>query len=351
MSRYYTRVCNFYYGNHSKKLVNKNKSIPFNGIKEISFDQIEILTRNSKRKIFINQIKYLPKILRVKINLDLKEIKSKKKNFSNLNFKKIPNILGVLNLTPDSFSDGGKFNSKKKGINHAIHLVNSGANLIDVGGESTRPGSRPIKENLEWQRINKILKLLLKKKIPISLDTRKSKIMSKGINLGVKLINDVSGLDFDSETLNVLKKYKIPFVIQHSQGVPENMQKNPKYKNELLDIYDFFEKKIKLLRSKGIKHNKIILDPGIGFGKNLKHNMSLIRNISIFHSLGFPILVGNSRKRFIKELSGKNDSKFRNGGTIASSIYLMTQGVQILRIHDVNETMQGIKIFKNIINN
>ena len=351
MSRYYTRVCNFYYGNRSKKLVNKNKSIPFNGIKEISFDQIEILTRNSKRKIFINQIKYLPKILRVKINLDLKKIKSKKKNFSNLNFKKIPNILGVLNLTPDSFSDGGKFNSKKKGINHAIHLVNSGANLIDVGGESTRPGSKMIRENLEWQRINKILKLLLKKKIPISLDTRKSKIMSKGINLGVKLINDVSGLDFDSETLNVLKKYKIPFVIQHSQGVPENMQKNPKYKNELLDIYDFFEKKIKLLRSKGIKHDKIILDPGIGFGKNLKHNMSLIRNISIFHSLGFPILVGNSRKRFIKELSGKNDSKFRNGGTIASSIYLMTQGVQILRIHDVNETMQGIKIFKNIINN
>ena len=240
---------------------------------------------------------------------------------------------------------------KKKGVNHAINLLNSGANLIDVGGESTRPGSKMIKENLEWQRIYKILKSLLKKKIPISLDTRKSKIMSKGINLGVKLINDVSGLDFDSETLNVLKKYKIPFVIQHAQGVPENMQKNPKYKNELLDIYDFFEKKIKLLRSKGIKHDKIILDPGIGFGKNLKHNMSLIRNISIFHSLGFPILVGNSRKRFIKELSGKNDSKFRNGGTIASSIYLMMQGVQILRIHDVNETIQGLKIFKNIINN
>ena len=351
MLRYYTRVCNFYYGNHSKKLVSQKKAIPLNGIKEISFDQIEIITRNSKKKIFINQIKYLSKLIGKKINFDLKKIKSKKKNFSNLDFKKIPNILGVLNLTPDSFSDGGKFNSKKKGINHAIHLLNSGANLIDVGGESTRPGSKMIRENLEWQRINKILKLLLKKKIPISLDTRKSKIMSKGINLGVKLINDVSGLDFDSETLNVLKKYKIPFVIQHSQGVPENMQKNPKYKNELLDIYDFFEKKIKLLRSKGIKHDKIILDPGIGFGKNLKHNMSLIRNISIFHSLGFPILVGNSRKKFIKELSGKNDSELRNGGTIASSIYLMMQGVQILRIHDVNETIQGIKIFKNIINN
>ncbi|MDC3117369.1 dihydropteroate synthase [Candidatus Pelagibacter sp.] len=351
MSRYYTKVCNFYYGNQSKKLVSKNKSIPLNGIKEISFDQIEILTRNSKKKIFINRIKYLPKLLRKKINLDLKKIKSKKKNFSNLNFKKIPNILGVLNLTPDSFSDGGKFNSKKRGITHAINLLKSGANLIDVGGESTRPGSKSIKENLEWQRICKILKSLLKKKVPISLDTRKSKIMSKGINLGIKLINDVSGLEFDSKTLSVLKKHKVPFVIQHSQGLPENMQKKPKYKNELLDIYDFFEEKIKLLRSRGIKHEKIILDPGIGFGKNLKHNMSLIRNISIFHSLGFPILVGNSRKRFIKEISGKNDSKLRNGGTIASSIYLMMQGVQILRIHDVNETMQGLKIFKNIINN
>jgi len=351
MSRYYTRVCNFYYGNHSKRLVNKNKSVPLNGIKEISFDQIEIITRNSKKKIFINQIKYLPKLIRRKINFDLKKIKLKKKKFSNLNFKKIPNIMGVLNLTPDSFSDGGKFNSKKKGINQAINLMNSGASLIDVGGESTRPGSKVIKENLEWQRIDKILKSLIKKKIPISLDTRKSQIMSKGINLGVKLINDVSGLEFDTETLNILKKYKVPFVIQHSQGTPENMQKNPRYKNDLLDIYDFFEKKIKLLRSKGIKHDKIILDPGIGFGKNLKHNMSLIRNISVFHSLGFPILVGNSRKRFIKELSGKNDSKLRNGGTIASSIYLMMQGVQILRIHDVNETIQGLKIFKNIINN
>ncbi len=129
------------------------------------------------------------------------------------------------------------------------------------------------------------------------------------------------------------------------------MQKNPKYKNELLDIYDFFEKKITFLRSIGIKHNNIILDPGIGFGKKLKHNMNLISNISIFHSLGFPILVGNSRKKFIKEISGKNDTKNRDGGTIASSLYLMMQGVQILRIHEVNEVLQGIKVFKELIRN
>ncbi len=350
MKRYYTRACNFYFGNQSKTLVNKKKSIPLHQIKEISFDHIEIITRKSKKKITLNQIKYLPKNLKKKINSDIKKIKSKKINFSNFNFKKIPNILGVLNITPDSFSDGGKFNTKKKGISHAINLYKKGADLIDIGGESTRPGSKLVDEKNEWNRINKILKLAIKK-LPLSLDTRKSNIMQKGIELGVKLINDVSGLNYDTKTITILKKYKIPFVIQHSIGTPENMQKNPKYQNELLDIYDFFEEKINLIRSNGIKHNNIILDPGIGFGKNLKHNMSLIRGISIFHSLGFPILVGNSRKTFIKDISKENDSNTRIGGTMASSIYLMMQGVQILRIHDVNEVMQGIKVFKEIIKN
>ena len=350
MTRYYTRVCNFYYGAKSKNLVEKNKSLPLHGIKEISFDQIEIITRKSKKIVFINQINKLSHSLKKKINSDLKKITSKKKGFCNLKFNLIPNVLGVLNLTPDSFSDGGKFNKKDKAIQQAINLFNSGANLIDIGGESTRPGSKPINEKLEWSRINKILKLL-SKKIPISLDTRKSNIMKKGIQLGVKLINDVSGLEYDPETINVLKLNNTPFVLQHSQGRPEDMQNNPSYKNELLDIYDFFEKKLKFLRSIGINHNKIIIDPGIGFGKNLKHNMNLIKNISIFHSLGFPILVGNSRKRFIKDISKNNDSKLRIGGTVASSIYMMTQGVQILRVHDVNEIMQGIKVYKEIIKN
>ena len=258
--------------------------------------------------------------------------------------------MGVLNLTPDSFSDGGKFNIKDKGVRHAMHMFKLGANLVDVGGESTRPGSKPITTKLEWNRIEKTLKRI-SKKIPISLDTRKSEIMKKGIKNGVKLINDISGLSYDNNTMNILKKYKIPFVVHHSQGIPENMQNKPKYKNELLDIYDFFEKKIKLLRLLGVKHNNIIIDPGIGFGKNLKHNMNLISNISIFHSLGFPVLVGASRKRFIKDLSGKNDTKNRIGGTIASAIYLMMQGIQILRIHDVNELQQAIKVFKRLIKN
>ena len=302
------------------------------------------------RKISIKSINKLPKLLKKQITFDLKIITSKKRNFANLSFQKLPNIMGVLNLTPDSFSDGGKFNNKNKGINHALEMLKSGANIIDVGGESTRPGSKTTKTKLEWKRINKILKLIANK-IPISLDTRKSEIMEKGLKLGVKMINDVSGLNYDYKTKDILKRYKTPFVIQHSIGTPEKMQIKPNYKNELLDIYDFFEDKIKFLRSIGIKHNNIILDPGIGFGKNLKHNMNLIRNISIYHSLGFPILVGNSRKRFIKEISEKNDTKTRIGGTVASSVYLMMQGVQILRIHDVNELLQGLKVFKELIKN
>jgi len=348
MKKYYTRVCNFAYGKSSIKLINKKKNLPLNGNKEFSFSQIEIITRDSKKIIELKDIKKLPKSLREKIDKDLKTIIKKNNNFSKLNFKKVPNIMGVLNLTPDSFSDGGKFNKKKTGLKHAFDLFESGANIIDVGGESTRPGSKPISEKEEWNRIVTIIRKV-SKKIPLSLDTRKAEIMNKGIKIGIKLINDVSGLSYDSKTIDVLKKNKSAFVIQHSQGTPENMQKNPKYKNELLDIYDFFEEKIKFLRSKGIKHNNIIVDPGIGFGKNLKHNMNVIRNISIFHTLGFPILLGLSRKKFIKDLSGKNDTKERLGGTIASSLYSMKQGVQILRVHNVNELIQSVKVFKELI--
>ncbi|MDA8851417.1 dihydropteroate synthase [Candidatus Pelagibacter sp.] len=350
MKKYYTRACNFAYGKSSVELVRKKKNLPLNGNKKISFGKIEILTRTSIEIIDLKDIKKLPKSLKKKINKDLKIIVEKNKNFSSLNFNKIPNIMGVLNLTPDSFSDGGKFNKKKTGISHAKNLFKFGADIVDVGGESTRPGSKPVSEKKEWNRIKEIIESI-NKKIPLSLDTRKSEIMNKGIQVGVKLINDVSGLSYDSKTVEILQKSKAPFVIQHSQGTPEKMQKNPKYKNELLDIYDFFEQKIKFLISKGIKHNNIMIDPGIGFGKNLKHNMNLIRSVSIFHTLGFPILLGLSRKKFIKDLSGKNDSKDRLGGTVASSLYAIMQGVQVLRIHDVNELTQSIKVFKELIKN
>ena len=256
--------------------------------------------------------------------------------------------MGVLNLTPDSFSDGGNYNKNllaKKQINK---LIKDGARIIDVGGESTRPGSKEVMKLTEWNRIKNSMKYLKTKNFFVSLDTRKSFVMKKALNYKLDLINDVSGFNHDKDTIELLKKTKLPFVLHHMKGTPKSMQINPNYKNVLLDIYDFFEEKLKQIREKGIKHNNIILDPGIGFGKNLKHNITLINNISIFHSLGLPIMLGLSRKRFIKDISGLNDSKERIGGTVSSCIYSMLQGVQILRGHDVNEINQGIKIFKKL---
>lgn len=347
MKKYYTRACNFYYGSTSKEKIKKKLSLPLNGNNLISFDTIEIITRKYKKKIHIREIKNQSNKIKKKIKEDIKLI-TRKKKFKGLNFLNFPILMGVINLTPDSFSDGGKYNKKNSGFNHASYLIKKGCEILDIGGESTKPGAKDVNKSIEWKRINKTLKKVRKLNKFISLDTRKSWIMEKGIKNKVNLINDVSGFDYDANTMYVLKKHKIPFVVHHMQGTPKNMQKNPKYKNVLLDIYDFFENKIKKMRFLGIKHNNIILDPGIGFGKNLKHNMTLIRNISIFHSLGFTIMLGVSRKRFIKDLSGNNDSKERLGGTISSSLHAMMQGIQILRVHDVNEVNQSIKVFKSL---
>ena len=200
-----------------------------------------------------------------------------------------------------------------------------------------------------YQRVKNVLKNFKKKykKTCLSIDTRKSDLMVKSIKCGADLINDVSGFNYDQSSLSKLKRHNVPKVLHHMQGTPNTMQKNPKYKNVLLDIYDFFEQSI----NKKFKDEKIILDPGIGFGKTLKHNLTLISKISLFHSLGFPILIGTSRKRFINQISGKHDSKDRTGGTLASVLFLLSQGVHIFRVHNVNEVKQGILVFKKILLN
>ncbi len=349
MKKYYTRACNFYFGKISALKVKKKISLALHGNKYISFDHIEIISRKSNKIIHVKDINKLNKKIKIKIKSDLNKI-TKKKYFLKLNLSKIPLTMGVLNLTPDSFSDGGKYKNKNKAYNYSKNLIRYGVDIIDVGGESTRPGANQVSEKEEWKRIYSTLIKLKKLKKIISLDTRKSLIMKKGIECGVDIINDVSGLKHDLNSINVIKKFNSPFVIHHMQGTPSTMQINPKYRNVLLDIYDFFEKKISFIRKKGVKHNNILIDPGIGFGKNLKHNITLISNISIFHSLGFPVLLGVSRKKFIKDISGFNDSKERLGGTISSVLFSLMQGVQILRVHDVNEIKQSIKVFKSILN-
>ena len=352
MTKYYTRACNFYYGANAKLLIKKKLALPLCGNKNIAFDKVEVITRRNNKilsKIInIKKIETLNSSPKKKVKQDLKKIVLKRKNFlKNINFLE-PSIMGILNLTPDSFSDGGKFNKQKKAKNHILNMIKAGANIIDVGGESTRPGSKTVLTNMEWRRIENIVKNFKKKhkKACLSIDTRKSEVMIKAIKHGADLISDVSGFNYENQSLSRLKKYNIAKVLHHMQGTPNTMQKNPKYKNVLLDIYDFFEEGIKKIDNK-----KIIIDPGIGFGKNLKHNLTLISRISLFHSLGFPILIGTSRKRFISQISGVNDSKERIGGTVASVLFLLSQGVQVFRVHNVNEVKQGILVFEKILSN
>ena len=231
-------------------------------------------------------------------------------------------------------------------------MVKSGATIIDIGGESTRPGSRTIHPSKELKRISKILNVFKKKfpKVKLSIDTRKSEVMLEGIKNKADIINDVSCFSYDTTSLKKIEKYNVWKVIHHMQGTPNTMQIKPKYNNVLLDIYDFFEEKIKNNSINKQKNHKIILDPGIGFGKKLKHNLMLISNISLFHSLGFPILIGTSRKRFISEISRSFDTKERVGGTLSSVLFALSQGVQIFRVHDVAEINQGILVFKELLN-
>ena len=355
MQKYYTRPCNFHYGNYAKKLIKNKEALPLAGNNNIAFDKVEVFQRIKKAKTIsayysISKIKNFSKEKKLKINNDLKKITSKRKNISNLKFDKFK-IMGVLNITPDSFSDGGFFFNKKKAFNQATLMIKNGASIIDIGGESTRPGSKTVKASVEWKRIKDVI-VKIKKIFPnifLTLDTRKSIVMEKGIKSGIDVINDVSGLNFDKKSFDIIKKNKAPFILHHMQGTPGTMQKKPKYDDVLLDIYDFFEKKINFCVKKKYKKEMIIVDPGIGFGKNLNHNLRIISKISIFHSLGCPVLIGTSRKKFIERIVTKFDTPDRTGGTLASVLYGLSQGVQLFRVHNVKEINQGILVFNKIL--
>ena len=356
MRKYYTRPCNFYYGHYARNLVRKKKAFLLAGNPNIAFDQLEIFQRKAigvvKSELYpISEIKTLDRKKASIIKTDLKKITSKRKSILGLKFDN-PQIMGALNVTPDSFSDGGLFFEESKAYNQANLMIMSGATIVDIGGESTRPGSKTIKDIDEWERIKKTI-IKLKKNfpnIPLSLDTRKSYVMKKGIENGVDVINDVSGLNFDNKSFDIINLKKIPFVLHHMQGTPDTMQKNPMYDDALLDIYDFFDRKINFCIKKNYKRELILIDPGIGFGKNLKHNLRIMSKISTFHSLGCPILIGTSRKRFIEHIVTKFDTPDRTGGTLASVLYGLLQGVQLFRVHNVKEINQGILVFNKILN-
>ena len=261
-----------------------------------------------------------------------------------------PLLMGIVNVTPDSFSDGGKFLQTDRAVQHALDLARQGADILDIGGESTRPYSNPVALQEELDRVVPVVeKIRAREDLILSIDTSKVEVARECVAQGVEIINDVTGFCGDGAMASLAAESRVGVCAMHMQGTPQTMQKNPYYEHVLLDIYDFFEREI--LKFSKYKHkNKIILDPGIGFGKNLKHNLMLINKISIFHSLGFPILIGTSRKRFIENIVSNFDTRERLGGTLSSVLFLYSQGIKFFRVHNVEEVKQGLLVFETLLN-
>ncbi len=255
-------------------------------------------------------------------------------------------VMGVVNVTPDSFSDGGRYLATEAAIAHALQLEAEGADILDIGGESTRPGSDPVDLEEECRRVLPVIAALARRsKARISVDTRKAEVMRRAADEGAHIVNDVSALGHDPRALEVAAGLGLPVVLMHAQGEPRTMQLAPRYDDVVLDVYDALEARIEACERAGIPRARLIVDPGIGFGKNLAHNLALLGSLSILHGLGCPVLLGASRKSFIGRLTGAGAGE-RLPGSLAAALLGVAQGVHILRVHDVAATRQALAVWE-----
>ncbi len=281
--------------------------------------------------------------------LNKKNVNTMEVNGKTFEFGKKRYIMGILNTTPDSFSDGGKFNNIESALKHAKEMLEEGADIIDVGGESTRPGAEKVPEEVEIQRTAPVIKEI-RNAFPdavISIDTYKANVAENAIKNGANIINDISGLRFDERMKSVAKEYGVPVVVMHIKGTPENMQKNPYYENVIKELLEYFDERINALESFGI--SKIIIDPGIGFGKRIEDNLQIIDRLNAFKIFGKPVLLGASRKSFLGHTLNKTVEQ-RLYGTLAADMYGIFRGADIIRVHDVAPHKDLLKMFEAIQN-
>lgn len=258
-----------------------------------------------------------------------------------------PRIMGIVNVTPDSFSDGGSFATAREAIAHGKRLDEEGADFLDIGGESTRPGSDPVPVDEELRRVMPVVEGLLGRvRARLSIDTRKAEVMRRCALAGIHMLNDVSALSFDAGSLRVAAETRLPVVLMHTQGEPKTMQTNPRYANVLLDVFDALAGRIETCLRAGIQKQRIIVDPGIGFGKSVGHNLEILAGLGLLHGLGVTLLVGVSRKSFIGSLTGAIDPADRLAGSIAGALAGVAQGAGILRVHDVAATRQALVLWE-----
>lgn len=259
-----------------------------------------------------------------------------------------PSVMAILNRTPDSFSDGGRHATDEEAAAAAVAMAAEGAAIIDVGGESTRPGAAEVWEQDEIARVSPVIERLAKAGIAVSVDTRKSAVMADALSRGAGMVNDVSGLTHDERALETIANAGCPVVIMHTQGGPETMQRDPQYEDALLDVYDWLETRVDAAVAAGIARDKIIVDPGIGFGKTVRHSLEILNGLSLFHGLGVPVLLGASRKRIVGALANEAPVDRRLGGSLALVMTAIGQGVQMVRVHDAFESVQAIRVWRGL---
>jgi dihydropteroate synthase len=264
----------------------------------------------------------------------------------SLTFEDRPKLMGIVNVTPDSFSDGGKFYASASAIDQALRLEDEGADIIDIGGESTRPYSEVVAVDEERRRVLPVVEALIGRlRVPLSIDTTKAEVADACLSLGAEIINDVSGLTHDPGMLDVARRTQAAVCVMHMQGTPQTMQDDPHYQDVIAEVGWYLDQRLQALVAAGIDRDRICLDPGIGFGKTHAHNLELLQSLDSFHRLGCPLLVGHSRKGFIAKILG-DKSADRTWGTIGASLALASRGVQVLRVHDIRATKEALLLFE-----
>lgn len=259
-------------------------------------------------------------------------------------------VMGILNVTPDSFSDGGRFFDSKKAVRHSLAMVGCGADIIDVGGESTRPGSRGISAGEELRRVIPVIKALAKRsRVPISVDTMKSEVADEAIRAGATIVNDVSGLKYDCKMASVTAKHNVSLIIMHMRGTPRDMQLSPRYRDTVRDIISDLKLAISKAVKAGVDSRKIVIDPGIGFGKSLRHNLEILNRLEEFKELKVPICIGTSRKSFIGRVLGVEDPDERIIGTVATCVIAIMKGARLIRVHEVKEALQAVRMTESVL--
>ncbi len=303
------------------------------------FDRVEVLTREGSHGLMAAAD--VPADLRARLT-------GPRADLGGLSFGQ-PTLMGILNVTPDSFSDGGRFIETDAAVAQARALLET-ADILDIGGESTRPGAAEVSVAEEIARTAPVIRALRVAGVsaPISIDTRKAEVAEAALDAGASFVNDVAALTYDAGLGPLVASRGVPLCLMHAQGTPATMQVDPQYEDVLLDVYDFLEERIGAAEAAGISRARIITDPGIGFGKNIQHNLNLIRGLSLFHGLGCPILLGASRKRFIGTIGQAPEADRRGPGTLAVTLAGIAQGVQIHRVHDTTETRQALRLWQAI---